>query len=110
MKTKRKVAKKKGVKKKKAAIKKDILKDANPEHYFFVQDGTVLKNVLGLSKQLDNMADEIFMHHVNETRNDFSNWIKDVFKEEKLAKELLKTTNKDKTQIIILKHIIKKFS
>ena len=109
MKTKKRVKKKK-VKKKKAAIKKDILKDTNPEHYFFVQDGTVLKNVLELSRQLDKMADEIFMHHVNEMRNDFSNWIKDVFKEEKLAKELLKTTDKDKTQIIILEHIIRKFS
>ena len=109
MKTKRKVVNKGGVKKK-SMKKGDILRDANPEHYFFVQDGTILKNVLDLSKQLDKMTDDIFKHHVNEMRNDFSNWIKDVFKEEKLAKELLKTTSKDKTQIIILKHIIKKFS
>lgn len=108
MKTKRKMAKKKGVKKKKTE-KKNILKDANSNHYFFVQDGIVLKNVLDLSKQLDKMTDEVFRHHVNEMRNDFSNWIKDVFKEEKLAKELLKTTDKDKTQIIILKYVIKKF-
>ena len=103
MKTKKRVKKKK-------IKKKDILKDANSDHYFFVQDGMVLKNVLDLSKQLDKMTDDVFRHHVNEIRNDFSNWIKNVFKEEKLAKELLKTTDKDKTQIIILKHIIKKFS
>ncbi len=108
MKAKRKVAKKKGVKKKKTE-KKNILKDTNSNHYFFVKDGTILKNVLDLSKHLDKMADEVFKHHVNEIKNDFSNWIKDVFKEEKLAKELLKTTDKDKTQIIILKHVIKKF-
>jgi len=95
---------------KKKAVNKDILKDANPEHYFFVQDGTILKNVLDLSKQLDNMADDIFKHHVNEMKNDFSNWIRDIFREEKLAEELLKTTDKDKTQLIILKYIIKKFS
>ena len=109
MKTKRKAAKKGGVKKKKTE-KKNILKNANSDHYFFVNDGTVLKNVLELSRQLDNMADDIFRHHVNEIKNDFSSWIKNVFKQEKLAKELLKTTDKDKTQIIILKHIIKKFS
>ena len=108
MKAKRKVAKKGGVKKKKTK-KKNILKDTNSNHYFFVQDGTILKNVLDLSKHLDKMADEVFKHHVSEMKNDFSNWIKDVFKEEKLAKELLKTTDKDKTQIIILKHVIKKF-
>jgi len=43
-------------------------------------------------------------------KNDFASWIKDVFREQKLAEELLKTTDKDKTQLIILKHIIKKFS
>jgi len=109
MKAKRKVVKKKRIKKKKSVKKKDILKDSKSEHYFFVNDGTVLKNVLDLSKQLDKMADDVFRHHVNETKNDFAIWIKDIFKEEKLAKELLKTTNKDKTQIIILKHVIGKF-
>ena len=104
-------AKKSGKKvgKKKAVIRKDILKNANADHYFFVNDGTVLRNVLDLSKQLDKMADEVFEHHVNGMRNDFSNWIKYVFKEEKLAEELLKTTNKDKTQIILLKYVIGKF-
>ena len=108
MKTKRKMAKKKEIKKKKTE-KKNILKDANSNHYFFVQDGIVLKNVLDLSKQLDKMTDEVFRHHVNEIKNDFAIWIKDIFKEEKLAKELLKTINKDKTQIIMLKHVIGKF-
>ena len=86
------------------------MKDANSDHYFFVNDGTVLKNVLDLSKQLDKMSDEVFRYHVNDMKNDFASWIKEIFKEEKLAEELLKTTEKDKTQIIILKHIIKKFN
>jgi len=107
MKTKR-VGKK--ITKKNAKISKDILKEAKPEHYFFVQDGMVLKSVLDLSKYLDKMADDIFRHHVNEIKNDFASWIKDVFKEQKLAEELLKTTDKDRTQLIILKNIIKKFS
>jgi hypothetical protein len=110
MKSKKKITKKKIIKKKKSMKKKNILKDTNPDHYFFVQDGKVIKNVLELSRQLDNMADDIFRHHVNDMKNDFASWIKNVFKQEKLAKELLKTTDKDKTQIIILKHIIKKFS
>ena len=96
--------------KEKKIEKKDILKDANSDHYFFVNDRTVLKNVLDLSKQLDKMSDEVFRYHVNDMKNDFASWIKEIFKEEKLAEELLKTTEKDKTQIIILKHIIKKFN
>jgi len=96
--------------KEKKIEKKDILKDANSDHYFFVNDGTVLKNVLDLSKQLDKMSDEVFRYHVNDMKNDFASWIKEIFKEEKLAEELLKTTEKDKTQIVLLKHIIKKFN
>jgi len=96
--------------KEKKIEKKDILKDANSDHYFFVNDGTVLKNVLDLSKQLDKMSEEVFRYHVNDMKNDFASWIKEIFKEEKLAEELLKTTEKDKTQIVLLKHIIKKFN
>ncbi|PIU72314.1 hypothetical protein COS79_03545, partial [Candidatus Woesearchaeota archaeon CG06_land_8_20_14_3_00_33_13] len=77
--------------KEKKIEKKDILKDANSDHYFFVNDGTVLKNVLDLSKQLDKMSDEVFRYHVNDMKNDFASWIKEIFKEEKLAEELLKT-------------------
>ena len=100
---------KKRVKKKKTATKKQIIKNAKNSEYFFVKDGKAIKNVIELSNELDKMTDDIFKHHVNEMKNDFANWIKDIFKEEKLAKELFKTTDKDKTQIIILKHVIDKF-
>jgi len=100
---------KKRVKKKKTATKKQIIKNAKNSEYFFVKDGKAIKNVIELSNELDKMTDDIFMYHVNDIKNDFANWIKDIFKEEKLAKELFKTTNKDKTQIIILKYVIDKF-
>jgi len=100
---------KKRVKKKKTAAKKQIIKNAKNSECFFVKDGKVIKNVIELSNELDKMTDDIFMYHVNDMKNDFANWIKDIFKEEKLAKELFKTIDKDKTQIIILKHVIGKF-
>ena len=100
---------KKRVKKKKTATKKQIIKNAKNSEYFFVKDGKAIKNIIELSNDLDRMTDDVFRHHVNDMKNDFANWIKDIFKEEKLAKELFKTTDKDKTQIIILKHVINKF-
>jgi len=103
MKTKRRV------KKKKTATKKHMVKNAKNSEYFFVKDGKAIKNIIELSNGLDKMTDDIFKHHVNEMKNDFANWIKDIFKEEKLAKELFKTTDKDKTQIIILRYVINKF-
>ena len=39
---------------------------------FWVHDGPVLKNVRELYDYLPNMSDDIFRHHVNEERNDFS--------------------------------------
>jgi hypothetical protein len=88
---------------------KEIINDADPKHYFYLCDGTVVKNVLELSKCIEKMRDEVFSYHVNDVKNDFSNWIRDVYNDDKLAKRMLETTDKDKTQIILLKAIIEKF-
>ena len=91
------------------AAKKDLLKDADKEHYFYLCDGNVIKNVLDLSKHIEKMSDEVFGHHVNDMKNDFSSWINDIYSDEKLANNMLETTDKDKTQIVLLKAVIEKF-
>jgi len=98
--------------KKKADAKKkarDIIDDADSEHYFYLCDGTVIKNVLELSKNIERMNDEVFCYHVNNEKNDFSNWIRDVYNDENLAKSMLETKDKDKTQIVLLKALIERF-
>ncbi len=89
-------------------IAKKEVNSVKPENYFILSSGGVLKDITELALALDQMNDDDFKHHVNDMRNDFSNWIKDIFQELELADELVKTKDKKDTQIIILKHIVRK--
>jgi len=64
------------------------LGDVSEEKRFWCQDGRVLKNLQELETALREMEDDTFRHHVSEARNDFSNWVKDVIGDDKLAGDL----------------------
>ena len=83
-------------------------KDIKPENYFILRDGGLLKDIKELALSIEHMSDEEFEHHVNDFKNDFSSWAKDIFNELELAEELAKTTDKKDTQIIVLRHVVKK--
>jgi len=62
--------------------------DINPEHYFVLCDGRIIKSLEELMLFLKDMDQKTFTYHVNDQKNDFSNWIRYVFKEKKLADEI----------------------
>ena len=64
---------------------------------FHLQDGRVLKNVKELLEALQGMSDEVFNHHVNAERNDFANWVRDVFGAKPLATQMKRVKTKDST-------------
>ncbi len=74
---------------------KRYLSDTPPEQCFWVNNGPILKNLEDLTNFLPNMSEESFRHHVNKEKNDFSNWINDVFCDKKLANDLLSSKTKD---------------
>ena len=84
----------------------NLFDEIEPEHYFLVRDGTVLKSLLELVDALEFMDDETFRYHVNDVRNDFYNWIKDVFKLGELAEEILKAKNSIEAAARVYKYII----
>ena len=88
-------------------IKKKILGEAPVEHHFVVADGKKLKNIMELADALETMSEEIFRHHANEVRNDFSSWVKDVFYDHSLAEDISRAKNKFETQIVILRRLVK---
>ena len=88
-------------------IKKKVLGEAPVEHHFVVADGKRLKNIIELADALETMTEEVFMHHANEFRNDFSNWIGGVFKDHSLAEEMKKAKNRLESQIVILRRLVK---
>lgn len=81
-----------------------LAKDAPGERYFVLANGKPVKHVAELAEVLGDIEDHVFNHHVNPERNDFHNWVREVFKDIELAKKMLGVDNKKDLQIIIYKH------
>ena len=60
----------------------------DPAQYFYVNNGSVLHNLTDLLGELRTMDDFTFQHHVNAEKNDFSNWTRDILKNNALAKKI----------------------
>jgi len=88
--------------------KETMQKKIAPEHYFSLCTGALVKDIKELAFILEYLSDEELNHHINSGRNDFSNWIRDVFGEKKLAEDLSKTKDRKEMQIILLKHLANK--
>ena len=88
-------------------IRKKVLGEAPEEHHFVVADGRKLKNIIELADALETMTEEIFRHHANEAKNDFSNWVKDVFYDHSLAEDISMAKNRLETQIVVLRRLVK---
>lgn len=73
---------------------KEFLADVPEEHVFRCYDGTSFRNMQELKDGLESMSDEAFSHHSNTGKKDFSNWVRDVIGDEKLAKDLAKAENR----------------
>ena len=65
------------------------------EKKFFLCNGDVISTVPELMERLKNMDPAHFNHHVNGERNDFANWVRDVFDNKKLARELSRIKTKE---------------
>ena len=74
---------------------KKYLCDVAPEQCFWVNNGPILKNIEELADYLPEIPNEAFQHHVNSEKNDFSNWIKEIIGDGKLANEILSSKNKE---------------
>ena len=88
-------------------IKKKLLGEAPVEHHFIVADGRKLKNIMELADALETMSEEIFRHHANEFKNDFSAWIKDVFYDHSLAEDISRARDRLETQVAVLRRLVR---
>ena len=90
------------------SIRKKIAGHAPEEYHFVLADGRKLRDMLELVESLENMNEDVYRHHVNEVRNDFSTWVRDIFNEHELADEIAKLNNMVDTKITVMKHLLKK--
>ena len=66
-----------------------------PEAYvFWCCDGRILRDTRELGEALETMTDETFAYHSNEQKKDFSNWVRDIIGDEKLARDLARSMNR----------------
>ncbi len=70
------------------SIAQKWLGDVPEDKQFWCQDGRAFKNLQELWAGINEMSEEAFRAHVNESKNDFSNWVRDVIGDDKLAGDL----------------------
>lgn len=73
--------------------------------YFYVQDGTVLKDLNDFMLKMKTISDESFSHHVNAEKNDFANWTREVLKDGKLALSVSKAKTPKDVLVAIQKRL-----
>jgi len=81
---------------------------AKPEQYFWVWNGSVLKNMRELRDAMHVMSEAQFTHHVTREKNDFATWVSEVLGDAKCAKELAKAKLRE-TTIQILEKALKEY-
>ena len=78
------------------AVAEGRLGDVSQEKQFWCHDGHRLKNLQELEAALAQMTEETFRYHVNETKSDFSNWVRDVIGDDKLSRDLRTSVTRDR--------------
>ena len=58
------------------------------QNVFWCNNGAILKDMIDLKDALAIMSDETFAYHSNAFKKDFSNWIRDIVGDDKLARDL----------------------
>lgn len=92
-------------KQEKEKLVKTVKKNAHPDSVFVMVNGHKLKNIKELADVMDKIEDYVFNHHVNEDKHDFAVWLRDVFQEIDLAKELADVKDKKHIQLVLYRHI-----
>lgn len=80
-------------------------KITDSSQYFWLHNNKAIRDLSELHTALLNMDDATFSYHVNQEKNDFSNWISDILDEKKLALQLRNTLDKKETAYLIEKKI-----
>src|SRR3989344_1271666 len=82
-----------------------ILADVKPDQAFWVNNGSVVRNLHELVHALKGMDPATFQFHVTSSKNDFASWIYHVLKDEELSGDLGKIKNNEKCIRVIEKRI-----
>ena len=71
---------------------------------FHLVDGRVVAGPTSLALIAHTLSDEVFSHHVNNERNDFSTWIRDGLKDADLAQKVQNVRSADELASVLESH------
>ncbi len=74
-------------------VAKRMLGEVPEDKRFWCCDGRVFRSLPELEAAFNEMSEETFRYHSNEAKSDFSNWVRDVLGDEKLSRDLQKSTS-----------------
>jgi hypothetical protein len=70
-----------------------LLGNVPDEYVFYCCDGSIFRSMKELYDGLAAMSDESFDYHAGNNKNDFSKWVQDIIRDDKLARDLQKSPN-----------------
>jgi hypothetical protein len=84
-------------------MKHRLLKNVRSSNYFYLIDGTSIKNIYELLEKVKTMDNDSFNHYTE--RKEFHSWVSEVHQDHKLAKNLLNALNQKKAASVIQRRI-----
>ena len=73
---------------------------------FFASNGLVIKNLYDLASAFESMDEYTFSQHVNEQKNDFASWTREVLGQHQLASQLNESKTLHQHHVETLKQIV----
>ncbi len=80
-------------------------KDISLEKSFWTVDGKVLRNLKQTIKYLEKIKKSAYAYHINKKKNDFANWIRDVYQKKQIAEKIKKVKTPKQIANIIRKMV-----
>lgn len=84
---------------------KKIITDVPDEYSFHLSDGRSLKNIIELKNALESMNNQLFSYHINDEKNDFYIWIRDIIGDNKLAQDMKKVKNRTQALRVVVQRL-----
>jgi|GEM_PF-6658039 len=87
--------------------KATLLESIQGNQRFFLSDGSVIASLHELALKLPFLADHVFGCHVTSSRNDFAEWVKNIYDEPALSDEMRKVPSKHALSVLLLQTLMK---
>lgn len=77
-------------------------------HFFWLADGRALRSLRELADALPSLRDDLWNHHVTPEKNDFADWVRDVFHEYRLSEALRRAKSRQEFQQILYNELARR--